>query len=243
MDIDPQWIAAAASIAAGFIIGAILAALARRLLGNPNRRAAFHTIAAPTSTFVFWLAAVTGIVTAIGFTSPDTLDPIPADILAWLPRALAAGLILLAGYAGGGALSAAVGATVQRATRQRSVSVERTIRYGVMTAAVVLALGNVGVETTSLQILIAAVASSVALAFALIAALGGRNVATNIAAGRALRDEIKVGDRIHLDDVSGTVTALRPAVAIIETEPGTATVVPFALMLERPFGVTRPRAE
>lgn len=192
---------------------------------------------------MFWLAAVTGVVTAIGFASPATLEPIPADILAWLPRALAAGLILLAGYAGGGALSAAIGATVQRATRQRSVALERTLRYGVMAAAIVLALGNLGVETTSLQILIAATAGSIGLTFALISALGGHRVATNIAAGRTLRAELAVGDRIHVDDIDGTIAALRPAVAIVETGHGATTVVPLALLLERPFRITKQPAD
>lgn len=205
-----------------------------------ERRAALQAIAGPTSTFLFWLAAITGIVTAIGFTSPDTLEPIPADILAWLPKALAAGLILLAGYAGGGAISAAVSATVHRAPRQRPAALERTVRYSIMAAAIVLALGNLGVETTSLQILIAATASSIGLAFALIAALGGRHVAANIASGRTLRNELDIGDRIQLDNISGTITNLRPAVAIIETDNGGTTILPLGLLLEQPFQITKP---
>lgn len=242
MNIDERWIYAATAVVAGFVVGAILAGLSRRLLGHQNRRASLQAVAVPTATFLFWLAAITGVVTAIGFTSPDTLRPIPSDVLAWLPRALAAGLILLAGYAGGGAISAAVASTVYRATKQRPAGLERSLRYGVMAAAAVLAMGNLGVETTSLQILIAAVAFSIGLAFALIAAFGGRHVATNIASGRTLRSELNVGDRIRAGEVSGTISAIRPAVAIIETDAG-RTVLPLALLLEQPFHITAQAGE
>lgn len=242
MTFDQRWVYAIAAVIAGFVVGAVLAGLARRLLNSPNRRPALHAIAGPTATFLFWLAAVTGVVTAIGFTSPDTLSPIPADILAWLPRALVAGLILLAGYSGGGAISATIAATVERATERRPAGLERTIRYGIMVAAVVLALGNLGVQTTSLHILIAAIAGSIGLAFALIAALGGQHVAANIASGRALRTELNVGDHIRTGDITGTITALRPTVAIINTAKDVTTVVPLARLLDEPFHITTATA-
>ena len=94
MTIDHRWIYAGVAIVAGFVVGAVLAGLSRRLLGNRKRRPALRAIANPTATFLFWLAAVTGVITAIGFTSPDSLSPIPADILAWLPRALVAAIEL-----------------------------------------------------------------------------------------------------------------------------------------------------
>ena len=56
-------------------------------------------IAGPASIFVFWLATSAGVVAAMAMTNPETLEPIPSDILRWLPNVLAAGLILLVGYA------------------------------------------------------------------------------------------------------------------------------------------------
>lgn len=239
MTFDERWLYAAIAVVGGFVVGALLAGLARRLLGAEGRRPAIRTVAGPTGTFLFWLVAVTGIVTAIGFTSPDTLRPIPSDVLAWLPGALAAGLIVLAGYAGGGAISAAVGSAVQRAIQHRPAALERAVRWAVMAGAIVLALGNLGVETTSLQILIAATAFSVALSFALLAGLGGRSVAANVASGRALRGELAVGDRIGIGDVDGAIVALRPTVAIVDTGDE-EVVVPLSLLLEAPFRRSSP---
>lgn len=238
MTIDHRWIYATAALATGFLVGAVLANVARRVLGDPARRGSIQAVARPTSTFLFWLSVATGVVTGIGFTSPQTLEPIPSDILAWLPRALAAGLIILAGYAGGVTISAAIAATVERAVGQRPAMVERAIRIGVMAAAIVLALGNLGVETTSLQILIAGVVFSLGLTLALVAGLGGQRVANNVASGRALARDLALGDRLRIGEIEGTVAVIRPTVLLLDTGDAT-TVVPFSMLLEQPFKILR----
>ena len=75
-------------------------------------------IAGPASIFVFWLATSAGVVAAMAMTNPETLEPIPSDILRWLPNVLAAGLILLVGYA----LSVVVSGSLSRGFRQATGS-------------------------------------------------------------------------------------------------------------------------
>lgn len=236
MTVDQQWISAGVAVVAGFLAGAVLAAIARRTFGDSKRRAALRAISSPMATFLFWLAAITGIVTAVGFTSPETLEPIPADVLAWMPRVLVAGLILLAGYAAGGAISAAVGTAAQRAIGHRPGGLEQAIRLGVLSAAVILALGNLGVETTSLQIIIAGFVFSIGLAFALLAGLGGREIAGHVAVGRTLRTEIQVGDHVSGPGFAGKITDLRPTVVILESGSG-RTVVAYSSLLAAPFEI------
>ncbi len=237
MTIDQRWFLAASVVVAGFVVGAILAATARRVLGASSRRAALQGIATPTGTFLFWLSVVAGVITAIAFTSPDTLRPIPSDILSWLPRVLVAGLILLAGLAGGGALSAAIAAAAQRAIGHRPAGLEHGLRWAITAAAVVLALGNLGVQTTLLQILVAGVVGSVGLALALLAGLGGHTVAASVAAGRTLRPELDVGAHLTVGDVSGEIVAVRPAVVIVADGEDGRFVVPLVRLMEEPFRI------
>ena len=242
MDLDSRWIYAGSAVVAGFVIGALLATVARRVLADGHRRPAVRAVAGPTGTFLFWFCAVTGLVTALGFTSPETLRPIPSDVLAWIPRALAAGLVLLAGYAVGGAVGTGVAAAAQRAIGHRPAALERALRWGVVAIAVVLALSNLGVETTLLQIAVAGMVFSVGLAAALIAGVGSRSVAASIAAGRALREELTVGAEVTLpgttgDVLSGTITAVRPVVIHVEDGGGGTVVVPIARLLDGPFRI------
>jgi len=239
MGIDQRWILAIAAIAAGFALGSLLAVITRRTLGAPGRRNAIKAIAAPTGTFLFWLSIIAGLVTAIGFSSPETLRPIPSDILAWLPRVLAAGLIVLAGYAGGGALSAAIATASQRAIGHRPAGLERALRWGILATAIVLALGNIGVQTTLLHILVAGTIGTAGLTLALIAAAGARTVGSCIAAGRALRPELVVGRHLTINDIDGIITKVRPAVIHIDQGNGKTTVIPTASLLEGNFDIVQ----
>ena len=71
---------------------------------------------------------------------------------------------------------------------------EATTRVAILAAAAVLgAKPQLGIDTTILNILVAAVALSVTLALAGIAVVSGRHIARSVAAGRAVADLITPG--------------------------------------------------
>ncbi len=231
---DEKWIWAAAAVAGGLALGSILALVVRRVLGRPGRREALRHVAAPTSIFVFWLFTAAGVLVAIAVSSPDTLRPIPADILAWLPDLAIAGLLLLAGYALGVMVSAAVGRIVTRASGTRHRALENVVRTAVLAAAVVIALGQLDVDTTILDILVAATAFGTAAALAGIAVVGARAVAPDVAAGRNLQRTLRVGSRIETGSIAGTVSALGVSHLVVLTDQGQMHV-PYTLVTSQPL--------
>ena len=80
----------------------------------------------------------------------------------------------------------------------------------VFVIALVLALTQLGVETTILSVLVGTTMFGLAAAFALLVGLGGREMGSEIAAGRSLQRLISIGDHVAVDGVSGTVVALHP---------------------------------
>lgn len=218
--IDENWIIALAAVGAGLVVGAVAGAVVRRTLSRESRRDAVREIAGPSSIFVFWLATSTGVVAAMAATNPETLEPIPSDILRWLPNVLAAGLILLAGYAVSVVVSGSLGRGFTQATGRRSRLAERTLRSAVMVGATVLALGQLGVETTILIVLIAGTVAAAGLAAGLLAGLGGRDVAASIAAGRVLRGEINEGQRVIVDGEPMQVMRLGAASVTLQSLTG-----------------------
>ena len=105
--------------------------------------------------------------------SPETLSPLPRQILNWLPNVIAAGLVVLGGYAVAAAASRSVARAFERATGNRSRLAERTLRTVIIAGAAILALGQLGVETTILIVLTAGVVLAAALTAGLLAGLGG----------------------------------------------------------------------
>lgn len=228
---DETWVRAVSSVAGGFAVGLVLAGLVRRLLRGAHIRAELRELAPPVSTFLFWLSVATGVVLAVATVEPTTIEDVPADILAYLPRVLAAGLILLAGRALGVAGGATISRAVSRTLGRPSSQVAGVVKISVNLAAGVLALSQLGVDTTVLVVLAAGVAVSFGFAFALLVGFGGREAAREIAAGRYLNRFVSPGARLRSPDLAGSVVALHPLTMEIRTEDGRRVHVPHSRLL------------
>ncbi len=228
---DERWTWSLVAIVGGLGVGAIGGALLRRFLGREDRRNEVRHIAGPAGLFLFWLATSAGIVLAIAVSSPETLRPIPRDVLVWLPRVGVAGLFLLAGYAVGVALATAIGRTAGSVSGHRQRGLERGVRSAVFAAAAVLALSTIGVDTTILGILVAAGAFGFAITLAGIAVVGTRHVAGHIAAGRTLQTNLRPGTRIRTKELCGTVVECQVTHLVLEGADGERQLVPWAALM------------
>ncbi len=223
--IDP-WIYAAGAVIVGLLSGVIGAALVRVIiLKGREDRAEMHDAARATATFLFLFFTALGVIVAIGFVNPETLEPIPADILRKSPRILAAGLILIAGRAIAFALGGAVNTAFAGSTSRVRAQIGASGRFLVYAVAAVLALSQLGVDTTILSIMAGAATFGLAGAFALLVGLGGREMGGELAAGRHLARLVRVGDQIEVDGLMGRIVAMHPASVEIEAD-GTSVHVP-----------------
>ncbi|MGI9605008.1 MAG: hypothetical protein ACR2P0_02595 [Acidimicrobiales bacterium] len=232
-----NWIWALGAVVAGVVLGAVLGLVARRWLSSEARRPALRAIASPASAFLFWGLVAAGVIFAIGSTTPDSLRPIPNDIIGWMPDALIAGLLILGGYAAGLTLGSTVGAALAHATGEENRAAERAIRWAITGGAAVLALGQLGVETTIIAIVIAGLVFGIALTFALLAGLGGRKVADQIAVSRTLRNELHVGDHLEAAGTQGIIVQLNATTVVVEGEGLRRTLIPYSVLLDAPFTI------
>ena len=90
--------------------------------------------------------------------------------------------------------------------------------------------------------MVAAIFSSLALAFALVVGFGSRPVATEIASGRALRRLVSPGDTIESPSVAGTIVAMHPTAVEIDHE-GNVSLVPNTQLLDGSFTIERPEID
>lgn len=223
---DDRWSVAIGAIAIGLMAGLagaglLYSALTRRRRDDPVYRDSARAMA--ISCFVFF--AVAGCLVAISVLNRDSFEDIPSRLVDLLPSFLAAGLILV----GGRAIALAAGSVVQKSLQASSARVReqtgRLVRWTITAAAVVIALAQVGVNTTLLQIIGGAVLFGIALACALLIGFGGQNVAAEVAAGRYLTRILSLGDRIEVrlgvdDVVVGEVIGLDPGSVAIESDDG-----------------------
>ena len=209
--VDP-WILALGAVVVGLLSGVVGAARIRRALikGRENKPEIVDAARA-TAIFVFLFFVAIGVVVAIGVSSRDTLRPIPRDLLNYSPHVLAAGMILIAGRAIGFAVAGYLQGALSRSTPRVRTQITETARFLITAAAAVLALRQLGIDTTILNILIGAVLFGLAAAFALLVGFGGRELSRELALGRYLGRILQPGDEIVVGEVKGVVLALHPA--------------------------------
>lgn len=237
-----RWIVAVVAVAASLILGEIAGRITRSSMSRADRSSEIREMARPVGTFILWACTAFGIVLAVASTSRHAFDQIPDRLLARLPDVLIAGMILIAGYAVAIAVVAAVAQSAVRASGRRNRRLERSVRWVVYAAAGALALSQMGVDTTVLSLALLILVGTPALAIALLTALGGRAVAADMAAGRAVRSHLKVGFHLSVGDVSGRIIEVHPVSVEVESFDGDRVHIPLHCLLAGPFTVTPARS-
>lgn len=228
-----DWFSAGIAGVAGVLVGAIAARVVRKLLERSTNEAV-SAAAAPFASLVFSASFILGLVVALGFVHPDSLDTIPDDLVDFVPRALAAAIVLI----GGNVIATLTRSATQRALR--GTGAERTgpavARWTILAFAFILAAAQLGVDTTIINIAAAALLFGAAATMALLVGLGGRQVAGEIAAGRAWRTSLVIGDRVQAADVGGVaidgiVVEIHPTAIELDVA-GRSMLVPNSHLLD-----------
>ncbi len=239
---NARLIAAIVAGVGGLVAAAVLSPLVRRQLQHDRRSDAVRQIAPAAANFVFWTLAALGLIVAVAMSSPESLRPIPAQLVSYFPRVLTAGILLLVGNVAATIASLSIERAVLRATGQHRPAVTRAVKAALLGLAVILAVSQLGIDTAIVTLLLASLLFSIGASSALLVGLGGRDVARQVAAGRYLRRVVQPGDRIETNGVTGVVRALHAASVEVEIagEGGVSVVhLPHATVLEGPFRLDR----
>lgn len=233
-----EWIWAAIAVGGGLLAGEIAGRLARRVVQGRDRGAARRELAGVVGTFMFWLATGTGLVFAIQIVDADVLDDLRDKLSETVPSVGVAALVLIGGWAVSIALAAMVGQSARKATGVRQPGLERVLQLSIMGGAVVVALAALGVRASLIVVPLAVVIGAPALAFALLSGLGGREVASQLAAGRTLRHQLREGRTLCCGEVRGRIVALHATTVEVECSDGSRAHIPNRCMLEQPFSIS-----
>ena len=228
-----EWVQAAIAAGAGLLVGAIGGRIVRNVLAKSSREPV-RSAAPPVASLVFSVAFIVGLVVALGIVNPDSRDTILDDLVDFLPRALAAAIVVI----GGNIVAALARTATQRALRGAGVA-ERfgptAVRVAIMAFAVILGAAQLGIDTTIINIAAAALLFGAAATRALLVGLGGRSVAAEIAAGRAWRRSLQVGDRVRAGglgdgEIEGVVIEIHPTAVELDCV-GRTLLVPNSALL------------
>lgn len=235
-----EWFWAAVAVVAGFAVGGLVSRIVRSVLTRRRRPDALVRSAGAIASLFFSVAVIIGLITALGIVNEEALDTLPEDLVDYIPSALSAAIVIIIANV----TATFVGAAVERSLGHVSATVRNrvppTLRGAILFAGVLIAANQLGVDTTILTLAAAAVFFGTAAALALIAYAGSGQVSSQVAAGRAMRRLIDLGDHISTEHATGVVVALHGVSAELETDDGSRLLVPYTKLLEGVVGVEHP---
>ena len=234
-----EWIAAAIAVAGGIVIGSLLARIVRGLLTNERRPEALQRSAGAIASLFFSIAVIIGLITALGLVNEAALDQLPEDLVDYVPRALSAAIVIIIANIAATFIVAALERSLGHVSAGIRRRVPPIVRGAILFAGGLIAANQLGIDTTILTLAAAALFFGTALSAALVAYSGSGRVSSEIAASRALRRVVDIGDRIDTDLATGVVAELHTVHVEIETADGRRVLVPYTSLLDAVIGIER----
>ncbi|MBT8240942.1 MAG: mechanosensitive ion channel, partial [Acidimicrobiia bacterium] len=208
--------------------------LSREAQPQPIRDAA-----KPLSSLVLYGFVIAGLMAALGIVQPDALAEIPRDLIAFLPRVLSAAIIVIGANVVTSFVQAALRPMMGRSSARVQRQVNLAVKVLIVGMATVLAVTQIGIDTTIINILVGAIFFGVAASMTLLVGLGGQAVAREVASSRAVRRLVSEGDQVTVGSVSGTVVAVRPTAVELHDSTGAVKLIPSSQFVGEPLTVTR----
>lgn len=192
------------------------------------RRPASHLVARA----IYWLLLLAFLMIAVESLGLSTAATALRALVAYLPRVLGAAIVLVGGallgqFLGKGTQALAAGSGVEF-----HAALGRAMQYIVLAVAAILAVDQLGLNTTLLNNVLGNLLTVAGAGLALAFALGSREAVRNLLAGFYAKDLFEIGQTVEVNGYRGTLEAIGPLKAVITTEEGSVTV-PNSIMTDR----------
>ena len=213
----------------GFVLAYLVGVVNRRLLtraGIPRtiegtafertaREFGTSTVHIVAKLSAYFIAGVT-IIVALTVANVQYVELFWSDVATFLPKLFVAALVLILGVVLGDKVELLVAERLRGVKLPESGILPTLAKYSVVYVAVLIALGQVGIETLALVVLLAAYAFAVVL----FTALATKDLLASAAAGvfLLLRQPYGIGDEVKVADQRGIVQEVDLFVTHIEAD-------------------------
>lgn len=253
----PKAIAAVLILFVGLLIGIVLSMITRSVLHKMgidklSRNAGVDAMMSEgglTSTpsrligkVVFWLVFFATLMPASELLGIRELTQLMASFVNFLPKIIAAIIIVVFGFVVANFLRQAV----QGSSGSLGLTSTKTIGglvYGLTVAiTIVVALGQMGMDTQLLYTVLITIIASMGLAIALAVGLGGREMAHNLVAGFYARESFMPGQEIGFGEYNGVLREVQAQSTLLEMADGKLISIPNSHLFKHLVRVTQPEA-
>jgi len=188
---------------------------------------------------IHWLLLLTFLMIAVESLGLTAAATAVRALVAYLPHVLGAAIVLVGGALLGQFLGKGTQALAAGSGIESHAALGRAVQYVVLAMAAILAVDQLGLNTTLLNDVLGNLLTVTGAGLALAFALGSREAVRNLLAGFYAKDLFEIGQTVEVDGYRGTLETIGPLKAVIMTAEGSVTVPNSALMDERVITIVK----
>jgi len=169
---------------------------------------------------IFWLIFLLFGITATDMLDLPTVSATLTDLAHYLPKVGLAVLIIVLGMMAASYVKDLISLACSSAGISQGTIVAQTFYVAAILVVFVTAVNELGIDTTLLNSTILIGFGGLIAGAALSFGLGARGTVANLIASHYLQPLFRVGQRIRVGDVHGTIVAMTPIAIVLETTDG-----------------------
>lgn len=171
-----------------------------------------------TGVIIMVLVTYAFLVAGANILGLDTTSTVAEQIIGFTPRIILAAIILIVGLLAATLLHSAMVATCDRANISGGRHLATTCFYITTFAVILVTFEQLQMRSQLLTYVFLIAFSALAIAAALAAGLGSRDVVAGMAAGYYIRRRFQIGDQVNIAGLHGTVREVGMVTTIVETD-------------------------
>lgn len=234
IDATPRIIAAFIIMLIGMFVASFLAKITKKLINIVERNKFVQKAEATAGLagsfsrlagkFVYWVVFVIFFSAAANVLDVPTLSQTIDQIVAYTPKLFAAAFVFAISYLGSIVLKDLVVSALKEVRFPMHKIVGIVVQTVILVFGVVTAAAQLGLDLYLLNNSLTVIIGGLALALALAFGLGGRGIAGSYLVGLANKSQLKEGQMITFDGMSGEIVSLGHTSAVLETKDGPVLV-------------------
>lgn len=186
--------------------------------------AAFRLAPQILGTVVFWLVLLIFIVAAVDVLGMPAISALLVRAAVFLPHVLATLIIVLVGLFIGDLVRHVLESKLKRNHAGRAAVIGRSGQILVIITAGIIGIEQLGVDGSVLTLVLGVVFGTTLGAASLAFGLGARQSVANMIANQQVKKDYKVGDRIRINRIEGTVSEFGQTTITLHTNEGRAVI-------------------
>lgn len=234
----PAVAGASALVLVGWLLGRLLGYWGRRGMGavldrlarRPSLKSAIGTSGADSrvprviGAFIFWVVWLFFVAAAMEAIGLPVVTASLNRVAYYLPNVLAALVVVFAGIIGGNLAHGAVTRAASTTGVAFGPTIGTTVQGAIVLVAVVVALEQVGIQAQLLIVIVGVVTGTTLAGAALAFGLGARTAVSNVIASYYVAQAYRVGQRVRVAGVDGTIVQTTPTAVFVSTPQGRVMV-------------------